>query len=138
MPFILPIFSLSFRPNAPRLMDGWMDGWVINLWHRFTVRHTFFEQFVGGETTSACLPLIRKLRSRGTGALLAYSVEASHEDIQVGHSSAGDEHGGASRLEVERKVRETIEAVRVSGGENRVGGMCWVAVKLVRLYSFFA
>lgn len=99
----------------------------------FVVRHTFFEQFVGGDTAAACLPVIRRLRAAGVGTLLNYSVEAEQ----------GDDALAPALTEVAREnVRETIRAIEVAGEENRrlalegagsgAVGSTWIGIKLVR------
>ncbi|KAH7141761.1 FAD-linked oxidoreductase-like protein [Dactylonectria macrodidyma] len=40
------------------------------------VIHTFFNQFLGGETTEDCLPKIDELRKNQIGTLLGYNIEA--------------------------------------------------------------
>ena len=48
---------------------------VSSLSNAFVMR-TFFNQFLGGETTEDCIPKIEDLRARQIGTLLGYNIEA--------------------------------------------------------------
>lgn len=132
--------SLSFPPLLPLMPLSLRSP-------RFAVRHTFFAQFVGGDTALDCLPVVRKLRKENIGTLFNYSVEVSEEDLLRSASSSG---GGEKELYAARRknaaatVEETIRAIVVSGAENQryfdevpkkledgEMGSTWVAVKLV-------
>ena len=45
----------------------------------FVMRHTFFAQFVAGETAAEADPLLHTLRERSCGAMLNWSAEAVHQ-----------------------------------------------------------
>lgn len=48
---------------------------VSTIAHTF-IMHTFFEQFLGGQTTEECMPKIEALRQHQIGTLLGYNIEA--------------------------------------------------------------
>jgi hypothetical protein len=110
---------------------------------RFVVRYTFFGQFVGGDTASDCMPVIQELRRREMGTILNYSVEVSHEDSESAGGSVavvGADGMTANRRAAEARVLETIDAIEVSGVENKKVvqasggkevGSTWLALKLV-------
>ncbi|KAI5825600.1 FAD-linked oxidoreductase [Schizophyllum commune Tattone D] len=99
------------------------------------VRATFFNQFVGGDTAEACVPLLRRLRARNTGALFAYSVEVDEGTAMgAGHDPANSPHA--------RIVDEMVHAVDVAAdfedelappGTPPTARKTWVAVKLTAL-----
>lgn len=115
---------------------------------RFVVRYTFFGQFVGGDTASDCMPVIQELRRREMGTILNYSVEVSHEESESAGGAAAAVVGAdgmtANRRAAEARVLETIDAIEVSGVENKKVvqasggkevGSTWLALKLVRQES---
>ncbi|WVW84353.1 hypothetical protein I302_106387 [Kwoniella bestiolae CBS 10118] len=93
----------------------------------FVIRHTFFKQFVGGDTAEDCIPTIRRLKENNVGCLLTYSVEEeSIEHIE-----------GRSTLDLIRaNVQETIRSIEIAGRENKAASpegqiaSTWVALKL--------
>ncbi|KAL1732563.1 FAD-linked oxidoreductase-like protein, partial [Schizophyllum commune] len=99
------------------------------------VRATFFNQFVGGDTAEACVPLLRRLRARNMGALFAYSVEVDEGTAMgAGHDPANSPHA--------RIVDEMVHAVDVAAdfedelappGTPPTARKTWVAVKLTAL-----
>lgn len=90
------------------------------------------------------MPVIRELRRREMGTILNYSVEVSHEESEsAGGSIAviGADGMTANRRAAEARVLETIDAIEVSGVENKKivqasggkeVGSTWLALKLVR------
>lgn len=62
-PGLLSAFTNSPIPGLKTLTE-----WI--------VRHSFFAQFVPGETVRECMPTMAELRSRNVGTLLNYSAEA--------------------------------------------------------------
>lgn len=117
---------------------------------RFAVRHTFFQQFVGGDTALECLPVVRKLRRDNIGTLFSYSVEATEEEFNAAAALGGGGEGASyalRRKNAEDHVIETIRAIVVSGSENKryfeeegvrsegEVGSTWVACKMVS-FSF--
>lgn len=81
------------------------------------VRHTFFEQFVGGDTAAECLPVMQRLRRAGIGSLLNYSVEVQEPAEPPGGFTAAQV---AANQQAALKggwanVDETIRAVQVCG-----------------------
>ncbi|SCV71581.1 BQ2448_3169 [Microbotryum intermedium] len=69
---------------------------------RFTMKHTFYDVFVGGATVAECGPLIEDYLNRGIGISLSYSVEASVD-------------GSAQAVGVnEKHIREAVEALKTA------------------------
>lgn len=123
--------------NSPKLLSTLQSIPLLRQATNTLVRHTFFAQFVGGNEDGDCVPLIRTLKRRGIGTLLAYSVEATPKTEDVKNSLTSEEIWARSRREAEKHVEETCKAIAVSGQENRASGgeaygSTWVAVKLVR------
>lgn len=89
------------------------------------------------------MPVIKELRRREMGTMLNYSVEVSHEESESAGGSVavvGADGMTANRRGAEARVLETIDAIEVSGIENKrivqasggteVGSTC-LALKLV-------
>ncbi|WWC94413.1 hypothetical protein V866_001255 [Kwoniella sp. B9012] len=91
------------------------------------IRHTFFKQFVGGDTAEDCIPTIKRLRDNNIGCLLTYSVE---------EESAGQPHQQEATATTRANVKETIRSIEIAGQVNKrmtpVGqiGSTWIALKL--------
>ena len=92
---------------------------------------TFFNQFLGGNTTEECIPKIEALRMNEIGTLLGYNVEAELD---------GSSKDPQLILEQTRHVLSSIEAQgklarrycpnpNATGGDNR----CWVRIKVTGL-----
>jgi proline dehydrogenase len=88
----------------------------------FLVRHTFFAQFVPGETAQECLPKMAEMRRSNIGSLLNYSAEADLD-------AAGDEAaaGEAGRAFEKKRLEEVYRALAMiaeyeEGVEARGGG----------------
>lgn len=87
------------------------------------------------------MPVIKELRRREMGTILNYSVEVSHADSEkAGKSVSAAEVQAANRADAETRVLETIDAIEVSGIENKRAvqasggkevGSIWLALKLV-------
>lgn len=97
----------------------------------FVVMRTFFSQFLGGETTSDCVPKVEALRKEQIGTLLGYNIEAeldgSNKDpelicTQVQHVLASIETQG----ELAKKFWPDSN---LTGGDNR----SWVRIKVTGL-----
>ncbi|KAJ3768086.1 FAD-linked oxidoreductase [Lentinula raphanica] len=69
------------------------------------VRHTFFNQFVGGDTAQDCVPLLERLSAENKGGVLVYSVE-------VGQAST-TETPQEARARAKGIVRQTIQTIDV-------------------------
>lgn len=109
---------------------------------RFAIRHTFFAQFVGGETAFDCLPVIRQLRHSHIGTLLNYSVEVSDDEANGASSGAGQSASQlalAKRIDAEKRIVQTVNAIEVCGYEAGLAkkddegeiGSNWIALKFV-------
>ncbi|ORX38636.1 FAD-linked oxidoreductase-like protein [Kockovaella imperatae] len=80
------VYSLCSFPfiidNAPRILSilskAPMPG--LKALTEWGIRHTFFAQFVPGETVEECTRAMKTLRERGVGAVLNYSAEVE-EDV---------------------------------------------------------
>ncbi|RXW18987.1 hypothetical protein EST38_g6864 [Candolleomyces aberdarensis] len=77
------------------------------------VRVTFFEQFVGGETASAALPLLRSLRAANKGALFAYSVEVDEHEA-LGSSNVAKGASKPADPPHKRIVQEILNCIDVA------------------------
>ncbi|KAL4925235.1 FAD-linked oxidoreductase [Aspergillus undulatus] len=95
------------------------------------IMRTFFNQFLGGESTSECIPKIKALRDEEVGTLLGYNIEAeldgSSKDIQL--IRAQTEHV-LSSIETQGKLSRSFwPDTSTTGGDNR----CWVRIKVTGL-----
>ncbi|KAJ5349937.1 Proline oxidase [Penicillium brevicompactum] len=144
--------ALSTVP-LPKLVSGWvafafcssptwvdMSESIYNVLSRIpiiasitntVVMHTFFNQFLGGETTEECLHKIRALRGGEIGTLLGYNIEAEldgsskHPQLileQTEHVLSSIEAQGAL-------AREFNPNNATTGSDNR----CWVRIKITGL-----
>ncbi|KAL2814978.1 FAD-linked oxidoreductase-like protein [Aspergillus granulosus] len=95
------------------------------------VMRTFFNQFLGGETTAECISKIETLRRAEVGTLLGYNIEAeldgSSKDPkliyeQTQHVLSSIETQGEMAMKFWPDARST-------GGDNR----CWVRIKVTGL-----
>ncbi|OQD66906.1 hypothetical protein PENPOL_c004G09359 [Penicillium polonicum] len=95
------------------------------------VMETFFNQFLGGETVSDCMPKIEALRNEEIGTLLGYNIEAELD---------GSSKQTQLILEQTQHVLSSIEAqgelarkfwpdTSATGGDSR----CWVRIKITGL-----
>jgi proline dehydrogenase len=95
------------------------------------VMRTFFNQFLGGETTSECIPKVEALRKEQIGTLLGYNIEAELD---------GSSKDPQLILEQIQHVLSSIEAqgelakkfwpdASATGGDNR----SWVRIKVTGL-----
>lgn len=92
---------------------------------------TFFAQFLGGETTSECIPKIRSLRKEEVGTLLGYNIEAeldgSSKDAQLIREQT--EHVLSSIDTQGQLARTFCPDATITGGDNRR----WVRIKVTGL-----
>ncbi|KAF4974486.1 hypothetical protein FDECE_18663, partial [Fusarium decemcellulare] len=103
---------------------------VSSITHAF-VMQTFFNQFLGGETTEDCIPKIEALRREQIGTLLGYNIEAeldgSSKDPQL--ILAQTQHV-LSSIEAQGKLaKKFCSDAGATGGDNR----CWVRIKVTGL-----
>ncbi|PLB42665.1 FAD-linked oxidoreductase [Aspergillus candidus] len=95
------------------------------------VMRTFFNQFLGGETVTECIPKMETLRANQIGTLLGYNIEAeldgSSKDINL--IRAQTEHVLASISAQGRLARRFWPNPDATGGDNR----CWVRIKITGL-----
>ena len=112
---------------APGLLDNMLRSSIpgVSLLTETVVRHTFFPQFIPGESAVGCVPAMEYLRRRNVGAALNYSAEADGE-IESDHA------------ELDR-LREVETALDVQGAlEQRMYAEGWergssaFALKVVR------
>ncbi|OQE40323.1 hypothetical protein PENCOP_c006G03381 [Penicillium coprophilum] len=95
------------------------------------VMRTFFNQFLGGETTSECVPKIETLRNEEIGTLLGYNIEAeldgSSKKTQLILEQT--QHVFSSIEEQGKLARKFWPDTTATGGDNR----CWVRIKITGL-----
>lgn len=98
--------------------------------HAFVMR-TFFNQFLGGETTEKCIPKIEELRKHQIGTLLGYNIEAELDGLskdprlileQTQHVLASIDAQG-------KLAKQYWPDTSGTGGDNR----CWVRIKVTGL-----
>ncbi|KAM6534335.1 proline dehydrogenase [Fusarium falciforme] len=103
---------------------------VSSITHALVMR-TFFNQFLGGETTEDCIPKIEALRKEQIGTLLGYNIEAeldgSSKDpqlilMQTQHVLSSIEAQG-------NLAKRYCPGTRATGGDNR----SWVRIKVTGL-----
>ncbi|KAI1790477.1 FAD-linked oxidoreductase [Ganoderma leucocontextum] len=102
------------------------------------VRATFFDQFVGGDSAEAAIPLIDELRSQNTGCLFAYSVEVDQAEAALagGQSPTEQEKPKPASTVHKEIVSETLHCVDVAADyedkhtRGYTGRRTWVAIKL--------
>lgn len=95
------------------------------------VMRTFFNQFLGGETTSDCVAKVEALRKEEIGTLLGYNIEAeldgSNKDPQLILTQV--QHV-LSSIETQGKLATMFwPDTSVTGGDNR----SWVRIKVTGL-----
>ncbi|XPS76579.1 proline dehydrogenase [Ascochyta lentis] len=95
------------------------------------VMRTFFNQFLGGETTEDCIPKIEDLRKRQIGTLLGYNIEAeldgSSKDPQLIMTQT--EHVLSSIDAQAKLAKQHWPDASATGGDNRF----WVRIKVTGL-----
>ncbi|CED82539.1 Proline oxidase [Phaffia rhodozyma] len=134
--------------NSPAILSTLSQIPVVSSLTMFAVKHTFFAQFVGGETAFDCLPTIRQLRRNQIGTLLNYSVEVSDEESHDQTDKPADSPEGqrklqASRIEAEKKIAQTVNSIEVCGYEASLArknnehdiGSSWIALKFSGLMA---
>lgn len=94
------------------------------------IMHTFFNQFLGGETTAECIPKIQALRQRQMGTLLGYNIEAeldgSSKDPKV---IAIQTQHVLDSISAQGQLARQLSPESVPGNDNRF----WVRIKLTGL-----
>ncbi|KAJ4469555.1 FAD-linked oxidoreductase [Lentinula aciculospora] len=90
------------------------------------VRYTFFDQFVGGDTSQDCVPLLERLCAENKSGVLTYSVE-------VGQASTTDQEARARAKHVVKQTIQSIDVVASTVDEQPLtkgNGSLWIAIKL--------
>lgn len=104
-PSLLHVFTHSPIPGLRQITE-------------FLVRHTFFAQFVPGETAAECMPEMQVLRRRNIGTMLNYSAEADE---------SGDADPSQARAFEKKRLEEIYSALTQIGdferGVEAQGGM---------------
>lgn len=117
---------------APTLLSSFTNSPIPGLGAltQFIVRHTFFAQFVPGESVAECQPTMLALRSRNIGSLLNYSAEADENSTDVRHLEKQRLDEVYRAIEALGKFENEVEA---SGGQR---GSSAFALKIVRCHLF--
>ncbi|KZT42869.1 FAD-linked oxidoreductase [Sistotremastrum suecicum HHB10207 ss-3] len=99
---------------------------------QIVVRHTFFAQFVGGDTVNDTVPLLSHLRKENKGGLLAYSVEVDEHEAT--------NHDLQSLPVYKQNVEEMIHSIDIAadfeaslGSVSGASRKTWVALKMTAL-----
>ncbi|KAH6917734.1 proline dehydrogenase [Coprinopsis sp. MPI-PUGE-AT-0042] len=125
------VYSLCSIPalvdNAPSLLATLGQIPLVRNLVYAVVKVTFFEHFVGGETASATVPLLRALRAANKGALFAYSAEVDEQEaLGSGHNpSSTDQLSNRSNHDPPHKrvVKEILTCIDVAAEfENSIRG----------------
>ncbi|KAH7884047.1 FAD-linked oxidoreductase-like protein [Phlebopus sp. FC_14] len=114
------VYALTSIPalvdHAPQLLDVVLKIPLLGSVAQGIVRKTFYEQFVGCETTDDAPPLLLKLRQQNKGVLFGYSVEVDEKE------AGGDKHGVVSVDHAHQQqpvykqfVDEIINSIQVAG-----------------------
>lgn len=95
------------------------------------VLRTFFNQFLGGQTTEECIPKIEELRKNRIGTLLGYNIEAeldgSSKDPQL--IATQTQHVLSSIDTQSMLAKKFWPDTSATGGDNR----SWVRIKVTGL-----
>lgn len=96
--------------------------------------HTFFSQFLGGQTTKECIPKIKQLREAQLGILLGYNIEATldgsskNPDLILQQTEAVLES-----IDVQAKLAK--EFVGDAASNPEIDNKCWVRLKITGLLN---
>lgn len=95
------------------------------------IMRTFFNQFLGGQTTEDCIPKIEYLRKNQIGTLLGYNIEAeldgSSKDTQL--IATQTQHVLSSidaQANLVKKFYSDVKVTGDSGGDTRA----WARIKV--------
>jgi proline dehydrogenase len=100
------------------------------------VRHTFFKQFVGGETFQDTIPLVQALRARNVASMIDYSVEVD-EDAAKQNSKKSKKALTPYEQNIQEIKKSISEAAALENSRengNAFTRKTFVAIKLVSLY----
>ncbi|KZV77589.1 FAD-linked oxidoreductase [Peniophora sp. CONT] len=101
------------------------------------IKQTFFAQFVGGESTTDCLPVLQRLRSNNKGALFVYSAEVDEEEASGKVIGDGKQKLAPHREIVEEVMRAITTAADFEDTHVSLttpnARRTWVAVKLTAM-----
>ena len=117
---------------SPKLLDTYFHSRIplVKPTAELVVRHTFFPQFIPGETAEECLPKMEEMRRRNVGHALNYSAEADTED----EDASGRRDPVLARfLEVEKAIDVQGEFERRMAEEGWAKGSSAFALKTVRV-----
>lgn len=109
----------SLVDRSPQLLDTLFHSSIpgVKPISEFVVRHTFFPQFIPGETAQECLEILEIMRRRNVGHALNYSAEVDDEDHSL---------GGKVKDPVVERLKEVERALDVQGDfENRMAQEGW-------------
>ncbi|KAF5376968.1 hypothetical protein D9615_007235 [Tricholomella constricta] len=120
--------------NSPRLLQLASLPGIRSIAEAF-VRVTFFDQFVGGDTAHATLPLLYKLRAANKGTLFAYSVEVDEAEATSAATTKSAQPHPTKRI-VDEMIRCIDVAADFEDGldsTSMTGRQTWVAIKMSAL-----
>ena len=75
------------------------------------MKHTFFAQFVAGESAAETEPLLEKLRNLSCGAMLNWSAEAQPSHGKISYSEAEDSDKSLVLQESVGELTRAIQAI---------------------------
>ncbi|RJE25099.1 Proline dehydrogenase [Aspergillus sclerotialis] len=95
------------------------------------IMKTFFNQFLGGETTEDCIPKIEALRKQEIGTLLGYNIEAELDGSSKDPGLIREQTQHVlSSIDTQGKLAKKFwPDASATGGDNR----CWVRIKVTGL-----
>ncbi|KAF8319865.1 FAD-linked oxidoreductase-like protein [Cantharellus anzutake] len=132
--FVYTLCSITPLVDAgPQIISTLFAIPILKQVSELVIRESFFKQFVGGETLEETSPLIRNLRRRSIGCLLAYSVEYDESVEPIMNSEVQT----VTRVN-RHNIDEMAHSIRVAGdlesrSDGYPGGKTWVALKLSAL-----
>ncbi|CAG9989110.1 unnamed protein product [Clonostachys byssicola] len=96
--------------------------------------HTFFSQFLGGQTTQECIPKVRQLRDAQLGTLLGYNIEATLDGSSKDPNLILKQTQSVlESIDVQAKLAKEFTGDAASDPE--VDNKCWVRLKITGLLN---
>ena len=96
--------------------------------------HTFFNQFLGGQTTEECIPKIKQLREAQLGTLLGYNIEATLDGSSKNPGLILKQTEAVlESIDVQAKLAK--EFVGDAASNPDIDNKCWVRLKITGLLN---